>query len=65
ETTIEGITFATGGDVITAIDGQPVTIFDDLLAYLGRYKQPDDEVVLSIMRDGRPQEVSLTLTMRP
>jgi len=65
ETTIEGMTFATGGDVITAIDGQPVTIFDDLLAYLGRYKQPGDEVVLSIMRDGRPQEVSLTLTMRP
>lgn len=65
ETTIEGMTFATGGDVITAIDGQPVTIFDDLLAYLGRYKQPGDAVVLSIIRDGQPQEVSLTLTMRP
>ena len=65
KTTIAGMTFATGGDVITAIDGQPVTIFDDLLAYLGRYKQPGDKVILSIMRDGQPQEVSLTLTIRP
>ena len=62
---IEGVTFVTGGDVIIAIDGQPVQVFDDLLAYLGRYTSPGDAITLTIYRDGETLEVPLTLGVRP
>jgi len=38
-----------GGDVITAVDGVPVTKVEDLLSYFNR-KQPGDKVSLSIYR---------------
>jgi 2-alkenal reductase len=54
-----------GGDVITAIDGQPVITFDDLLGYLTTNKSPGDTVVLTILREGQTMEVSVTLGERP
>jgi 2-alkenal reductase len=54
-----------GGDVITAIDGQPVVTFDDLLGYLTTNKSPGDTVVLTILRDGQTMEVTVTLGTRP
>ena len=63
--TIEGARFLVGGDVITAINGQPVQVFDDLLAYLGRYASPGDTVTLTIYRDGETLQVPLTLGSRP
>jgi 2-alkenal reductase len=54
-----------GGDVITAIDGQPVTTFDGLLAYLTTNKSPGDTVVLTILREGQTMEVTVTLGARP
>jgi S1-C subfamily serine protease len=54
-----------GGDVITAIDGQPVTTFDDLLGYLTTNKSPGETVVLTILRDGQTMDVSVTLGNRP
>ena len=56
---------AAGGDLITAIDGSPVTRFDDLLIYLERYTSPGDSVTLSVLRDGRTIEVDVTLAPRP
>lgn len=54
-----------GGDLITAINEQPVTSFDDVLVYLQRYTSPGTEITLSIVRDGAPRDVSVTLTSRP
>ena len=54
-----------GGDLVTAIDQQPVVTFDDILMYLDRYTSPGDAVTLSILRNGERQEVELTLVSRP
>jgi S1-C subfamily serine protease len=54
-----------GGDVITAIDGQPVPTFDHLLAYLTTNKSPGDTAVLTILRDGQTMDVTVTLGTRP
>ena len=54
-----------GGDVITAIDGQPVVTFDALLGYLTTHKSPGDTVVLTILRDGQTMDVTVTLGARP
>jgi len=54
-----------GGDVITAIDGQPVVTFDQLLGYLTTSKSPGDTVVLTILRQGQTLDVSVTLGRRP
>jgi 2-alkenal reductase len=54
-----------GGDVITAIDGQPVNTFDDLLGYLTTNKSPGDTAVLTILRDGESVDITVTLGERP
>lgn len=54
-----------GGDVITAIDGQPVATFDALLGYLTTHKSPGETVVLTILRDGQTMDVTVTLGTRP
>jgi len=54
-----------GGDLIVAIDGQPVEKFDDLLVYLERYTSPGDRVELTVLRaDGRRQVIPVTLGKR-
>lgn len=53
-----------GGDVIVAIDGQPVTTFGQLAAYvLGR--RIGDTVQLDMLRDGQPFSASVVLGERP
>jgi S1-C subfamily serine protease len=54
-----------GGDIITAIDGQAVSTFDDLLVYLSLHATPGQKVTLTILRDGKYQQVDLTLGTRP
>ncbi len=54
-----------GGDVIIAIDDQPVRKFDDLLVYLFRYASPGDTVVLTVWRDGEELRIPVTLGVRP
>ncbi len=50
-----------GGDIITAIDGQPVRTFEDLTSYLFNYTEVGQKVQLSILRNGSEQTVELTL----
>lgn len=55
-----------GGDLIVAIDDQPVKKFDDLLVYLERYTSPGDRIELTVLRsDGQQQVISVTLGKRP
>ncbi|MEA4909464.1 MAG: trypsin-like peptidase domain-containing protein [Anaerolineaceae bacterium] len=54
-----------GGDLITAVDGQPVRVFGDVLSYMMTHKSPGDPMVFSINRNGQPTEVTVTLGKRP
>jgi serine protease Do len=65
EVTVEGRRTEIGGDIIVAINGQPVTSFDDILIYIALNTQPGQEVTLTIVRDGQTQDIKLTLAPRP
>ncbi len=54
-----------GGDVITAIEGKPVTTFDNVLDYLMRYTSPGDKITLTVLRDGKVRDMELELGARP
>jgi len=54
-----------GGDLIIAIDGRPVKVFDDLLRYLINNNSPGNAVVLTVLRGEEQVEVTLTLGKRP
>ena len=61
----EGRPVDVGGDVVTAIDGNQVESFDDLLVYIALQTSPGQEVTLTIVRDGKFQDVKVTLAPRP
>ncbi len=55
-----------GGDLITAVDGQPVKQFDDLLIYLESNKSPGDKIAVTVLRPGGKQaNLTITLGARP
>lgn len=55
---------ASGGDVITAVDGTSVASVQDLSAYFST-KQVGDEVNLSVLRNGQSLTVQVTLEAWP
>ena len=55
----------TGGDIILAINDEPISSFDDILAYLEYYTSPGDVVTLKVLRDGQPVTLEMTLAPRP
>src|SRR5262249_45198161 len=54
-----------GGDIITHIDGTPVSDFDDLIGYLVAHTEPGQTVVLTVVRDNQTLQINLTLGERP
>jgi S1-C subfamily serine protease len=54
-----------GGDLIVAFDGKPVDTYDEMLSYLLTTKSPGDTVVLTVLRDGQPMDMTVTLGERP
>ena len=58
-------TLNAGGDIITAIDGQAITNFDDLLSYMLTNKSPGDNAVLTVIRDGQSMDIPVALEKRP
>ena len=56
---------AAGGDVIIAIDGQSVKRFEDMVSYLYNSTDPGDRVTLTVLRQGRQQNIQLTLGALP
>ncbi len=65
QVTVDGRTVRVGGDIITAIEGQAVRRFEDLVTYLARYGKVGQTVELTLLRDGKETRVSLTLAARP
>lgn len=64
ETTVNGLPVETQGDVVVQVDNQPVSAFDDLLAYIA-FKAPGDKVTLTVLRGGQRQQIPVTLASRP
>jgi S1-C subfamily serine protease len=62
---IDGLTVNVGGDVIVAIDDQPVTSMDDVIAYLTRDTKVGQDITLKVLRDGKEQTLDVTLAARP
>jgi putative serine protease PepD len=62
--TINGQPYSTDGDVITAVDGTPITSADELVAAIAA-KQPGDQVTLAVSRNGETLTVDVTLGTRP
>ena len=63
QTSISGL--LSGGDLIIGMDGIPVNNFSDLISYMINHKSPGDKMVLTIMRDNKQMEVTITLEKRP
>jgi len=63
--TVDGEEQRVGGDVIVAIDEQPVREFDDLVAYLFRSTEVGQQVTLTVLRDGEQRQIVVTLGERP
>jgi S1-C subfamily serine protease len=62
---LDGRSVGVGGDVITAIDGQPLNSFDEMLIYIAMNTSPGQEVTLTILRDGQYKDVVIILEPRP
>jgi len=59
--TIEGAKVRLGGDIITKIDGKPVTSMDDVIDAVNGAK-PGDEMELTVLR-GEDEELTVTVTL--
>jgi len=53
-------------DIITEVNGTPVTSMEELISYLGSQTKPGDTVTLTVVRGGSQQlELPVTLSPRP
>jgi len=64
QTTFQLQQVKTGGDLVVAVDGQPVLQNNDLSELIATHK-PGDKVTLDVVRDGDRGEVGVTLGSRP
>ena len=58
--TLNGQQVQYGGDVITAVDGQPVQTMDDLSSYLFLSTKAGQSVTLTILRQGKQMTLNVT-----
>ncbi|MCB8944810.1 MAG: trypsin-like peptidase domain-containing protein [Ardenticatenaceae bacterium] len=54
-----------GGDILTTINGLPITDWNSLTQYLELNTQVGDTVTLAILRDAQSMEIELTLAAQP
>jgi serine protease Do len=62
---LNGNQVSLGGDVITSVDGQKVSRFEDLTSYLLNNTQVGQTINLTILRNGQQMNVQLTLGALP
>lgn len=62
---VNGSSYQVGGDIIVGINGQEMRGIEDILTYLAREAEVDEEVEVTVVRDGRRVRVPLTLQDRP
>ncbi len=56
--------YRTGGDVILSVEGHKVVTPNDLAHFISTY-EPGDKVSLEVLRDGKREQVNVTLGKRP
>jgi S1-C subfamily serine protease len=61
---IQGQNVLAGGDVIVKVDGQDIASLSDLQAYVAT-KQPGDTVTVTVIRNGKTQDIKVTLETLP
>jgi S1-C subfamily serine protease len=61
---VSGESYTLGGDVITAVDGAPVSSFEQLRDAIAR-KKPGDTVKLGVFRNGSKSSVTVKLGQAP
>ena len=61
---VGGESYSLGGDVIVAVDGAPVSAFEQLRDAIAR-KKPGDKVKLEVVRNGSKRSVTVTLAQAP
>jgi S1-C subfamily serine protease len=61
---VQGQQFTIGGDVIVKADNTEIKSADDLIAFLGT-KKPGDTITVTVERDGKTQDLKVTLAERP
>ena len=54
-----------GGDIIVAIDNQPVTTTGELRGWIENNKHPGDTTVVTVLRNAQRQDFTVTLSERP
>ncbi|HWQ14964.1 MAG TPA: trypsin-like peptidase domain-containing protein [Roseiflexaceae bacterium] len=60
-----GVPLTLGGDIITAVNGEPVLDGNQLISYLELETSVGDTVTMTVVRDGQEHQVELTLGARP
>ncbi len=61
----DGRTLPVGGDVVLAVEGNPVRSSEDLSSYLATETSPGDRFALTVFRNGQRRTVSVELGERP
>jgi len=61
----EGVSVLVGGDLIVAIDGEPVDSAEDVVRAVTQRLLPDQEVELTILRGGERRSITVVLGERP
>ena len=64
QTELQNQVYVTGGDIITAIDGQKLSSMDELAAAINAHK-PGDQVTLTVISGSSTKDVQVTLGVRP
>ncbi|MFC7137136.1 S1C family serine protease [Halobaculum litoreum] len=65
ETTVDGVSVPTGGDVVVGVGGTDVAVQADLSNYLALETSPGDTVPFRVVRDGAETTVEFELGARP
>jgi len=54
-----------GGDLIIAVDGQPIKDFSELMSYMMLNKNPGDVITFTVLRGTTEKDIDITLGSRP
>ena len=65
QTRVRGVPVQTGGDIIVAIDGNPINDFDAMITYLANNTHVGQVITVTVLRDGKEQKFQVKLGERP
>jgi S1-C subfamily serine protease len=64
EATIEGATLQLGGDIITEVNGEPISSMESVINTVNAGK-PGEQMELTVLRHGETKKITVTLGNRP